>query len=53
MKNLTLGNNLLVDVGGGIETERHRLASKCSEEIIEKMDFEEIVEEGKKNKGKP
>lgn len=44
MKNPTLGNNGLVEVGVGC-SDGNAVASECTDEVMKKMNLEEIVEE--------
>jgi len=48
-KNLALRNDVVVDLRGGVVGEKHRGACESREEILEEMEFEEVVENGEEN----
>ena len=53
MKNLTHGNNGLVELGAQSKGERHRMASKCgNDQVTKEMNFKEIIEENERNEKK-
>lgn len=53
MENPALGNDAMVDRGGGIVGQANGAASEAIEEVLEEMEFEEMVEkcEGECEKG--
>lgn len=47
MENPALGNDAVVDMGGGVVGQGDGAASEPGEKVSEEMEFEEMVEEGK------
>ena len=53
MKNLTHGNDSLVELGARSKGEQHGMASECNNNRVTKeMNFEEIIEENERNEKK-